>query len=125
MGRPISGLKRHIQAHCHSAKKTAVSIRYRLGMETYIQARVGGRKKSNAAEGDSESDDSTEEQLQCIVHCFLLLFRNGHVRAPNPCFISRHETTEPSNANMKSLTPRWLEYRSRVVYQLFFSTFSF
>ena len=37
MGRPNSGLKRHIQAHSHSAKKTPISIRYRPGVKrSYI-----------------------------------------------------------------------------------------
>ena len=31
IGRPNSDLKRYIQADCHSAKKTPISIRYRPG----------------------------------------------------------------------------------------------
>ena len=34
MGRPNSDLKRYIQAHCHSATKTPISIRYRPGVKT-------------------------------------------------------------------------------------------
>ena len=62
MGRPNSGLKGHIRAHCHSAKKTPVSIRYRLGVKRYIY-RQGwvGKKLCN----DSQRDESNEEQLQC------------------------------------------------------------
>ena len=44
MGRPNSDLKRYIQAHCHSAKKTPLSIRYRPGViyiYIYRQGRVG------------------------------------------------------------------------------------
>ena len=44
MGRPSSGLKRHIQAHCHSTEKTPISVRNRPGVKIYIQAGVGGRK---------------------------------------------------------------------------------
>ena len=40
-----------------------------------------------------------------IVPCLLLLFRYGHVRAPNPCFGSMHETTETNMRYPKPLTP--------------------
>ena len=74
-----------------------------------------GEKECNASEGDSERDESTEEQLQCKKEYICTprgipspASRHGHVRAPNPCTESMPETTEKSNANMrypKSLTP--------------------
>ena len=42
MGRPNSGLKRHIQAHCHSAKNIPLCIRYRPGVRMYIYKKRGG-----------------------------------------------------------------------------------
>ena len=84
----------------------------------------GLAKKSNTTEGDSERDESTEEQLQCNYHYLCTSHGTlspaslsyGHDRAPNPCFESMHETTETSNANMrypKSLNPSPTVVRSR------------
>ena len=67
IGRPINDPWRYMQAHCYSAKKTPISIQDRPGEKgSYIYTRRGGwAKKCNAFEGDSERDESTEEQLQC------------------------------------------------------------
>ena len=48
MGRPNSGLKRHFQAHCHNAKKTLISIRYRPGVKESICTGRGGWAKKDS-----------------------------------------------------------------------------
>ena len=68
---------------------------------------LGGTKKDcNCNEGDSERDESTEEQLQCKQQ--YLCTPHGTLSPPSPsqrlcglCTESMPETTETSNANMR------------------------
>ena len=89
MVRPNSNPGRYIQATAtaHSAKKTSISIRYGPGLGcsyNYIQVGAGGRKKTalQCNEGDSERDESTEEQLQCNKAVFIHSSRDTI-----PCFL--------------------------------------
>ena len=91
-------------------------MRYRPGVKRsyiYIQAGVGGRKKTAIAMKETERDESTEEQMQCKKQ--YICTPHGTLSPPSPAMamwplhrIHARNNTETSHANMryaKSLTP--------------------
>ena len=92
MGRPNSGLKRQTQAHCHRAKKTPISIRYRPGVKTYIYTGRGGWVKKRCNDSDRDETSESNCRAKSSVHALLMV----HCLPPWPCLCTKsmpiHET---------------------------------